>query len=168
MAAEYDHFSHKMLALLENCTSMSHEGPYGRTVLRDAVMQLDFRKFDYTLSVRIWIFRSFPAGFVHALSCPRVWQKDSQVIIFSWSPNLNSERLVVDKHWIWIIILFIFWLFTLRNELSCDATIIWKKEESDQRNRPLWVDSNSLRCILWKLRDGKFAIRNWSICFEHC
>ncbi|KAK9180160.1 hypothetical protein WN943_029367 [Citrus x changshan-huyou] len=50
MAAEYDHFSHKMLALLENCTSMSHEGPYGRTVLRDAVMQLDFRKFDYTLS----------------------------------------------------------------------------------------------------------------------
>ncbi|GAY42357.1 hypothetical protein CUMW_066220 [Citrus unshiu] len=44
MAAEYEHFSHKMLALLENCTSMSHEGPYGRTVLRAAVMQLDFRE----------------------------------------------------------------------------------------------------------------------------
>ncbi|KAK9180151.1 hypothetical protein WN943_029358 [Citrus x changshan-huyou] len=71
MAAEYEHFSHKMLAFLENCTSMSHEGPCGRTVLRAAVMQLDFRKFDYTLSVRISIFRSFPAGFVHALSCPR-------------------------------------------------------------------------------------------------
>ncbi|ESR33734.1 hypothetical protein CICLE_v10006873mg, partial [Citrus x clementina] len=44
MAAEYEHFSHKMLALLENCTSMSHEGPYGRTVLRAAVMQLDFHQ----------------------------------------------------------------------------------------------------------------------------
>ncbi|ESR33737.1 hypothetical protein CICLE_v10006842mg, partial [Citrus x clementina] len=42
MAADYERFSHKMLAFLENCTSMSHEGPYGRTALRAAVMQLDF------------------------------------------------------------------------------------------------------------------------------
>jgi len=58
MAAE-SWSSDMVLALLENSTSVSHEGPNGKTALHAAAMKSYFGKFSYTLSVGISILISF-------------------------------------------------------------------------------------------------------------
>ncbi|KDO42021.1 hypothetical protein CISIN_1g027562mg [Citrus sinensis] len=58
MAADY-RSSDMVLALLENSTSASHEGPNGKTALHAAAMKSYFGKFSYTLSVGISILISF-------------------------------------------------------------------------------------------------------------
>ncbi|GAY55561.1 hypothetical protein CUMW_165110 [Citrus unshiu] len=53
MAAEYEHSSHMVVAILKRCTSVSHiyiKAPMERQALHAATMHIDLCKFNHTLS----------------------------------------------------------------------------------------------------------------------
>ena len=72
MAAEYEHSSHMVVAILKRCTSVSHiymKAPMERQALHAATMHIDLCKFNHTLSVGISILISFfYKNFAHSVS----------------------------------------------------------------------------------------------------
>ncbi|KAK9221557.1 hypothetical protein WN944_009984 [Citrus x changshan-huyou] len=72
MAAEYEHSSHMVVAILKSCTSVSHiymKAPMERHALHAATMHIDLCKFNHTLSVGISILISFFCkNFAHSVS----------------------------------------------------------------------------------------------------
>lgn len=71
MAAEYEHSSHMVVAILKRCTSVSHiymKAPMERQALHAATMHIDLCKFNHTLSVGISVGISILEVSVHSVS----------------------------------------------------------------------------------------------------